>query len=342
MLGTNPETITGTGTTFDATGTATATGCALDPTGQAVDIGAADVWPSTCGLTPASDVKEFHGPVQSMNFVVPTGSTANSISYEAAYMILGFGGTNDSNPNPITPWTDSSTYEVRVNTSGTLQMIGATVGVDGVTHAWHGNANASGGAVVTQIAADVSNGKTQQTIGILSSGDADKAANLPNIKKLAFQYKGQSCGYTVDSDSTTQHDKRNVRDGHYYIWGPMHLLAHVDSNGVPTNPDVKTIIDIVSGKTPPPSSLDLIQVEAKASVVPDCAMRVYRDSEAGALSSYMPASSCSCKWETEANGQPAECKTCTVDTDCPAGTSTQDGPIPAGGGKCNYGFCEVK
>jgi hypothetical protein len=336
-----PLTITGTGNIYDSTGTAIAGGCALDATGQAVDIGVSDVWQQTCGLTPASDVKEFKGPIQSMNFVVPTGSSQSSISRDAAYLIFGFGAAQ-----PVLTWTDPTYFEVRVSDSGTLRMTGAAIGVDGVTHTWFGNANAGGSDVVNKIATDVGAGKTDQTIGILSSGDADKAANLPNIKKLAYQHTGQDCGYTVDSDSNAgSHDKRNVRDGHYFIWGPMHLFAHVDTKGVPTNAQVAKILGIVTNSAPVADNvIDFVQVQAKASVVPECAMRVYRDSEAGELSSYMPKNSCSCKWETEANGKPPECVTCTADTDCTNGTTTQDGPInnKSGHGVCSHGYCEVQ
>jgi hypothetical protein len=338
-----PTTITGPAQTFDSTGAATAAGCQLDTAGQAVDIGVSDVWPTTCGQTLATDVKEFQGPIQSMNFVVPKDSTANAISYEAAHMLVGF----DAATYPIAPWTDQTVLEVRKNTSGTLLMIGATIGVDGVTNLWKGNQNSGGTAVATAVGTtDVAAGKTQQAIGILSSGDADKTANAALVRKLAYQHKGQDCGYTVDSDSNAgSHDKRNVRDGHYYIWGPLHLMAHVGANGEPANQDVATVLDIIRGKVTNPA-LDLIQVEAKASVIPECAMRVYRSQEAGALSSYMPVHSCSCKWENEANGTPSNCTPCTaatVATDCKKGTMTQDGPITAdAGGVCNYGFCEVQ
>ena len=48
---------------------------------------------------------------------------------------------------------------------------------------------------------------------------------------LAYQNTGQRCGYYPDRDANSN-EKQNVRDGHYAIWGPMHFLTRIDSNGI--------------------------------------------------------------------------------------------------------------
>src|SRR5262249_9798497 len=137
------------------------------------------------------------------------------------------------------------------------------------------------------------------------------------------------CGYWPDSDSNS-FDKANVRDGHYNIWGPLHMLARV-SGGAVTDPNAKKVIDYLSGAVDP-TAFDLIQIEAKGGVVPACAMRVTRDAEVGPMASFMPPKSCECKFVKESTGTaPSTCQTCTGDPACPTTAP-----------KCNYGYCEVQ
>jgi hypothetical protein len=297
------------------------------PDGIPVDIGVADVFAATCGIGAlADDVKDYHGPVQSMNLIVPKDSTQVSISYEAAYLTFGFG----ENAGGGIPWNDSNLYEIRKPNSGTMLLTGAVIGVPAAK--WKGFQNADSTAVLTKLGTDVSAGGTQKIIGILSSGDADKHRDV--VRALAYQHQGQSCGYTPDSDSTTSFDKANTRDGHYMIAGPLHMLAH-STNGAPKNANAKRVTDILTGAVDP--DFDLIRVEAKNGVVPDCAMRVSRDKDGGALSSYMPPRSCECKYLLETTGTaPASCKTCTGDQD------KVDPACPSASPMCEYGYCEVK
>jgi hypothetical protein len=110
------------------------------------------------------------------------------------------------------------------------------------------------------------------------------------------------------------------------------MFVRVDAQGVATSPDAKKVVDYLS-LAETPTGFDLIQLEAKSGVVPDCAMRVRRgDEDMSPMISYMPKKSCECKFVYEATGTaPANCKTCTTSAECPA-------TAPA----CNYGFCEVQ
>jgi ABC-type phosphate transport system substrate-binding protein len=317
-------TMSGTGTIWDTTGTEVPNGCTLDTvTGNTVDIGVSDVYASTCGSTVAAGVTDFKGPVQDMTFVVPALSTQRVISYEAAYLTFGLGAAG-----AVSPWIDPTKYEVRAATSGTLMMLATAISVPGAK--WLGNKTSGSGAVVTAIGTtDNATASVAETaIGILGSDSADK--NRDKLHILAYQAKGQSCGYLPDSTATS-FDKQNVRDGHYMIWGPLHMFAKT-SGGVVTNADAKTVIDLLTGAAVR-STFDLIKIEAKGGVTPDCAMRVTRTTEVGDLMSYMPPKSCECKFVAEATGTaPTSCKTCTADADC----------TTAGSPKCNFGYCEVQ
>jgi hypothetical protein len=155
---------------------------------------------------------------------------------------------------------------------------------------------------------------------------------------LAYQHYKQDCAYWPDSTPQAR-DKASVRDGHYAIWGPLHMLTTVDGSGVPTDANAKIVLDILSGAVDP-SGIDLIQVEAKGGVVPKCAMAVKRASEVGPLMSYEPPKSCVCKFEAEAAGgtAPTGCTYCNDENN----TGNDSSDCPTGKKKCNYHYCEVK
>jgi len=316
-------TITGTGVIWDTAGAEVAGGCTLSLSGNAVDIGVSDVFATSCpGVTalPAG-VHDFYGPVQSMTFAVPVSSTQQSISAEAAYLALGLGADGE-----VPVWSDPTYYQVRSETSGTQQMISAAIKVPATQ--WMGTSNAKSGDLLNALVAAAGAGHADASLGILATDVTDK--NRDKVRTLAYQHYGQTCGYLPDSD-VTSFDKQNVRDGHYMIWGPLHLLAEADASNVPVNADAKVVIDYLTGAVVP-TTFDLIALEATSGVVPDCAMHVTRDSEIGPLASYQPEKSCACKFVAEANGAaPASCKSCDTNADCTAAA-------PA----CNYGFCEVQ
>lgn len=314
-----PTNIMGNGTTFSGSPESpTEATCQLDTAGQAVDIGVSDVYSTTCGstFTLAAGVKDHPGgPIQAMTFTVLKDSAQQVISYDAAYLAFGFG----TEAGGGVPWNDPSVFEIRGPGSGTQQMLATAIALDAAK--WKGNQQSGAGAVVTALSGHTAD--KDKAIGILSTSDADK--NRASLRILSYQHKDQTCGFTPDSDSTTAFDKANVRGGQYAIWGQMHFYSK-DSNA-----DAKKVLDIVTGKVAP--SFDLIKMEAKAFVVPDCAMRVSRTSEIGPMSSYMPAKSCECKYIVEATGDtPSNCKACDKDADCTSPNAT----------KCNYGYCEAQ
>jgi hypothetical protein len=330
-----------------------------------VDVGVADVYPSSCitpQITLGATQKDFHGPIQPMEIVVPYASSENSISADAAYVVFGF---DAASMYTVMPWNDPTAIWTRGDTSGTQVMIANAIGLSAAK--WLSNTGDAGAAQIqsssgnmaSAVAAGGAN-KPNSTIGILSAGTADPlrgaagtndaGATTDGIKPLAFQATNQDCGYYPDS-SLMGFDKINVRQGRYAIWGPLHFVAATDANGnataagttnpVPSaNANVAAVINAIthSGLTASstPSLQTVVKAETTSHFVPDCAMQVSRTTEVGAEASYQPTNACGCYFESLTGGGTtlsSYCQTCTSDGDCAdAGAYTH----------CNYGYCEAK
>lgn len=337
---------TGSGYWTSATPVGTPIVCNM-PANTPVDVGVSDVFATSCpGAAPTilssasvGDFDTFFAQV--MEFIVPGGdggSDQTAISAEAAYLTFGLGNTG------ATPWNNQAQFLVRNNTSGTEVMLSKAIGLD--ASKWIGiDESSQGGA--GQIFKDVKNrqipdpanpgvaasrvaGDPKKMIGIVSSGEAD--ADTANVKRLAFQATGQTCAFWPDSGVSAL-DKKYVRDGHYPVWGPLHVLAKVDGAGAPTSAGAKALLDFLSNKDVTDHSV--LDVEIAAHVVPLCAMNVSRTAELGPMSSVQPSGACGCYFDSKlAATLPTECVACT-----PANAATKctgDRKV------CNYGFCEVK
>jgi hypothetical protein len=289
--------------------------CRLSPEGNAVDVGESDIYARTCGFEPKVGVADYLGPIQAITFVVPAVSAERSISAEAAHLLFGAGG----NRGAIPPWTDPRLYFVRSAGTGTIQLASRAINVP--PSSWWGIDRLSSDNLRDSMEV-VDPTVAERAIGVLSSDFADKAR--ANLRVLNFQGVGQACGYLPDS-SPTSFDKANVRDGHYPIWGPIHLFA-ATSNGVPS----AAADALVRRFAVPRLDQKLIDAIVTSGYIPNCAMRVRRDQEMGPLMSYQPQFGCGCYFDLRTTGR-SSCTPCTTATDCP----TQR---PA----CNYGFCEMQ
>jgi hypothetical protein len=346
----------------------TATACTLPMAGATIDIGFSDVYPSTCSATfdttlPAvgNMTADFLGPIQAMTIAVPTASTENIISAEAAYMVFGFAAA--TSPNTIAPWSVPGDIYVRFWDSGTLEMIGKAINLPGgkwvnATNKSSAQTTSGTGPMQTAIINSGNAGGTHanSTIGILSTSGLKTG-----IKALAFQGTAQDCSYLPDSSSTAT-DKINVRQGRYEIWGPEHMVTGVDGTGKPVGQNsntaaVQTLINALLSSSQAPAlasdagagdggatALGETEVGSIISAislptvgfVPWCAMQVSRTAEIGAESSYAPPAACSCAFEN-ANGGPISGHTCTACT--AANESTMcTGSTP----KCHFGYCEAE
>ena len=309
--------------------------CDLPAEGVSADIGASDVFAQSCAGFELSNldalqVRDAHGPIQTMTFAVPANSAHSEISAEAAYFAFGFGaagGVRDISGNAAI-WNDEAYLFKRSATSGTQAMLAAAIGVPAAL--WKGKPHKTSDDVASDLQAA---GQKQETanaaLGILAADYIDSKNLRAQVRVLAFQDSAQHCAVFPDSTSNS-HDKRNVRDGHYPLWGPLHLLFRVDSQGKPLNPQnrqaVTDIVGYLSGTKALPNGVKLIDVYAQSGLVPECAMHVTRSKDGGNIFPYQPASPCSCLFDMKAGGKP--CTECKVQGDCAFGET------------CSQGYCE--
>ena len=323
-----------TGTTNPAATYVTPTGnlvpCSLGGTGPGgvrVDVGESDIFSTTCAGygPPSGDVGEYLGPIQAMLFVVPSTSSQKAISAEMARAVFGRGGAQGLTQ----PWVNPALYFVRNPNTGTQQMIAHAIDVP-AEQFWgvdRGSAK-SVASLLTVLSSGADHVSAEQAIGILSNDyyDADRG----NLTALAFQAPDQLCGYLPDS-TAFKTDKRNVRDGHYPIWGPLHFFANT-AQGIPISPAAQAFVSVVAEPEPEP---DLLDAYIDAGLVPSCAMSVQRSTDLGAVSAYAPPVMCGCHFEARLNGPdaapPAGCAPCMTASECP------DPAFPA----CHAGFCEA-
>lgn len=293
------------------------------PYGQAtVDVGESDIFSASCATKlkympdpSVNGIGEYLGPIQAMTFLVPGASTQQAVSAQAAHLVYGLGGVGDAGTSP---WTDPTYFFNRSESTGTNQILSRAISV--TPSDWWGTQMASASAMAAQLQA-VPAGATEKAIGTLSADVADQ--NRGNLKELAFQAIGQRCGFWPDSTRFSK-DKRNVRDGHYPLWGPLHFFTTL-SGGAPTPAAGALVLRFGLPKLDP----SLVKAIALSGNIPQCAMDVKRDIEMGPLRNEGPAYGCHCYFDSLVNGS-SSCSTCNASTDC------KDSAHPT----CNYGFCE--
>lgn len=309
-------------TYWDSTG-ATHT-CDLAASDNAyLDIGLSDVFATTCPGVQNFSVTDFPGPVQAMTFIVPNGSMEYSISAEAAFFVFGFGSKSS-----VDPWTNVSYLHQRGSGSGTQAMIAKAITVPAT--AWYGNIETSTGNMINALlTANMPLAPQQKgSLGIAAAEDIDAqrrkvlqgtATDTP--RELAYKHFGQNCGYLPDSAGDT-FDKRNVRDGHYAIWGPVHTYPVLSASKPQTQKSyINSVVGLLTGSTTT-SGIDLITFEANNGIIPQCAMRVTRSQEMGPMTAASPANPCGCYYEHIANkpaSKDTSCTPCQKPTDCGTG-----------------------
>jgi ABC-type phosphate transport system substrate-binding protein len=301
------------------------TACTITQAQANVDIGVSDVFAESCpGIQQLpGGVFDFTGPIQTETFIVPNTSSQTAISASAAYFVWGLGADSG-----VAPWETNARLFRRNANSGTQVMIANGINVLPAGD-WRGvDANGSLG-VLMNVSSPPDPNSAEETLGIVALTDVSNAFLL-QIKVLAYKHYDQDCAYTPSSTATAR-DLRNVRDGHYALWGPLHLLTHVDNNNVPLNPSAKEVIAYLTGIQTPPGGLDLIQLEALNNVLPSCAMQVTRTTEVGPLMSFAPPGACGCAYDAVATGV-TTCKPCQTSIQC-----TQPGAQT-----CSHGYCEAQ
>ncbi len=310
--------------TLDSTGAVVTNSCTF-AAGQMADVAISDVFYSSCANVPQpipATLKDVPGPAQAMLFVVPKSNTTTQyLTAAEAADIYGCGsGAN------IATFNQASGIFCRDPNSGTQITVAKNIGVDAsvlVAPVCVPSTNGTSGVIsgVTTFATPAS------AIGFIGADAYDP--QRANLNSLAFAAFGQTQAFYSDSGPSTA-DRRNVRNGHYVIWGYEHMIATVDSTGAFTNPKAANFIGWING-TKADASFDAVQIEGAAGTIPTCAMSVQRDKDGGPLSCYAPTDPCNCAFEAAiTKTTPANCAACTG-----TGTSTC-----TGGKSCHHGFCE--
>jgi hypothetical protein len=266
-----------------------------------------------------------------MAFVVPSNSSQAEISAQAAYLVYGFGkdaAVRDLR-GEVSIWNDETRLLQRQGSSGTQALLAAAIGVPAAR--WKGKTHRTSDELAASLlgaAGELS--AAEQTLGILGADYIDSKNLRAQLRVLAYRDTHQKCAVYPDSTETA-HDRRNVRDGHYPLWGPMHLLHLVNDDGLPakaeTRQEVSDAIGYLAGSKPLPNGVQLIDVYAQSGLIPECSMRVSRAMDGGNITPKRPESPCACLFEARATGS-TKCAACKVQGDCAAGES------------CSHGYCE--
>ncbi len=288
---------------------------------QLADIGLCDVSPGSCipDFAGSGNLVDDLGPAQVFMFTVPKGSTQTAISAEAAYTVYGY------DDGGVEPWVDPESLLRRGSGSGVQLTMAASLGLE---HSfWRG--------VIKQRSSEVKPAlltlaDPERALGITSADVADEADAKANLRTLAYQHFGQSCAFTPDSSAGSS-DKRNVRDGHYELWAPLHFYTR-GQNGRTQDPFVAEIISYLTGaRSLPNRNTDFITTLKQGGLVPTCAMRVQRSREGARIEPVQPSSSCSCYFDASPPGGSvrADCVPCTSNAQCSAAAPN-----------CSFGYCE--
>ena len=292
--------------------------CLLGTDGVPVDVGESEIYPESCegDPNPPELVEENLGPILPLVFIVPQGSNERAISFETARQVFGNGGG-------VKPWLDPMRIFVRGNGTATLRLLAKELELT-PAQVWgidQGNAF----AMAENVGGTTDPVAVQSTIGIIGTDIYDLYPG--RLKPLAFQAKGQSCAYVPDS-KLAKHDKINVRDGHYPLWGRIHFYTQL-ANGVPVSQLAHNFVFQLTSVNLDP---EIFEAFVHAGFVPTCAMKVKRTGE---LSNLVfddpPPHACGCAFDmltSDKKEAPEGCKTCTNNGDCPENQY------------CNFKFCE--
>jgi hypothetical protein len=271
----------------------------------------------------------FSGPIQTMNIITHARSQYDSISAEAFYHVYGFGPGAPG--HSVVPWTVPEAVFARPTNAFAHQFPAAAFKVPPtgfkVPPANVQNTNQQN---VQSVFAWGEANDPSKTLGYVSGSAADEGADKGQIKTLALQYFGQSCGYLPDS-SRTRKDKANVRSGQYALFTPGQFYAKVSSNGEIANQAVANLVHWFDGSLAAPAGLDIVKIIIQSGDVPLCAMQANRpEGDLNPVVSFAPPQPCNGYFEFTATGS-TKLKSCKQTSECNTAKNEQ----------CRFGFCEA-
>jgi len=313
---------TGLWTIWDASGDPG--NCDLAAGGVTADIGITGLFPAACatnvGVTLPANLADAQGPIVPYMLVTPAGAGApTAISAEQAYYVYGYGFYGG-----ISPWDSGNQQNLSFYFNAhqaPVDIIGGAIGVL-ATSMLGSMVNGSTNMVTSVSSASV----PVSAIGMLSSDVYDASRNL--LSALAFRGYGQDFAWLPDSNGGF--DKRNVREGRYVMFAPMHFVALTTAGGQAATSGGQTILDIVNGTSA--LAVDLAALATSNHLVPQCAMAYGRAQDAFDPTTHyglVPSTrtqSCDCYFDAQTST--TSCTSC-ASTPCLGGTI------------CRRNYCEA-
>lgn len=294
--------------------------CTMPSAGLPIDLALSDVYPTECAGVDATRLRDTLAVVLPFEFIGPAlNSDESGIDVREAYQIYGFGASTAN----VTPWTMDANVFQRSATSGTQITIARSIRVpEGRFQTPMANALSGTSDMISRVAAAM----TTPALGFAGT-DATNGARGTQLRALAYRHWGQTNFYYPDSTAAS-FDKRNVRDGHYPVWGYEHALVLTNATGAPVNATAARVADILQG-TVAIAGDDIQRVYARSYLVPICAMEVARTRDGGDFSIATQSAPCTRLFECSYPGTTTTCTPCTDSSAC-------------SGGVCRRGICEAR
>jgi hypothetical protein len=279
------------------------------------------------GTLPAQ-FKEFLGPVQGLVPIVNRSYYYyNDIMAEELLDLCACG----ANGNILTFTKDSSIYDYNCNGSGMRELWANGLGVRGGSFTSRIGLGCNSTLSATSMLTTVAGGEIDTTIGYTSTEVYDE--NRDQVRALKVQGIEQNLAYLPDTDLSSR-DKINIREGRYTIQAALKLVTQVNATGQPTNAAAKRMIDWLTDNPQQDPTLRLpfsiIDVYAQSGVVPQCAMKVTKATDAPVFQGFQPQNPCHCYFQVQATGA----------TSIPGCVACQDSSTCTDGTTCSYGYCE--
>lgn len=304
--------------TLDSRDTAPKT-CDLDAAGTHVDLALSDVFPQTCpafsGAKPAG-ILDTTGPITPYAVVMAKSGPEAAIQAEEAHFVFGAGKAAG-----VKPWLNDATIFLLGDKDAGQLILGPRVKL--AVGKWHGKLVTSSDDIFSGLQNDPAT-----AIGILPTTIAD-SHRATDARVMAFQAIGQHGAFYPDRRSTT-FEKQNVRDGHYPLWGYLHMILRADpvQPTMPKSANGARVASILLAQSQV-GGQDVLPMQVAAGFVPQCAMHIARTDDVSAPSVYAPPDPCHCWFEKNVpNGMPS-CAACPDGKTCAIG-------------KCRRNFCEVQ
>ena len=288
-----------------------------------------------------SGYRDFAGPIAAYTMVVPKVSPERAITMEEAYFVFGF-GSQGYKGKTVAPWIDSTRIVIprlldgqRVVWARFLRFP-VTRPMSWPTHlvppdAMKGAELGDPDAVIAGVLREDLGGPA--AIGLTSAQAYDSAASADRLRVRALAIQAWKQRYAFYADSTLgAFDKRNVREGRYPFWAPVHLGMKADVTGRPLNASAEVIVNYLQQRVSTPT-FNVLDAIIGGHLVPSCAMKVQRKPDAGDAADLLPytpatGTACGCYMDDFISRGTSGCTACNDSKPC------------AGGKSCSNGFCE--